>query len=276
MAEFDDSTFEYEVRKPQPGLARANLLFAREIAYPDLRPAQFLFTLDDWANQIQERCRFTDTVLTRIGHMEDYLFGELGLHGNHEQYDDPRNSYLNQVMARRLGLPIALSAIFIEIGSRLGLQVEGVGMPGHFIVGVQAEAGRYYFDPFNGGVEVTEDDAARLVLDSTGRSGRFDPTWLMPTSNRDIIARMLTNLRNVYVRDNSWPEAVATVERLRMVQPDVTTHLRDLGLLHFRNNSPRLAATHLEAYLQRDPSAPDARDMQRRLNSVLDDYARLN
>jgi regulator of sirC expression with transglutaminase-like and TPR domain len=276
VAQSESSTFQQEVRQPNPNLARANLLFAREIAYPDLKPAHFLFTLHDWADEIQKHCRRTDTVLTRVGHLCDYLFGTLNLNGDADHYEDPRNSYLNQVIIRKLGLPIALSAVFIEVGRRIGLEVEGVGMPGHFIVGVQAEAGRYFFDPFNGGGEVTEGDAARLVYESTGRSGKFDPTWLDPTPTRDIITRMLVNLRNVYVRAGSWPEAVATVEHLRMVQPDVTSHLRDLGLLHFRNNSPRKAATNLEAYLLREPDASDARDMQRRLNAVLDEYARLN
>lgn len=277
MEDIDRWTFRQEVRGSHPpGLARAALLFAREIAYPDQTPSLYLAQLDDWAAAIRREFSARDTVLTRVRHLSDFLFGAIDLRGNREDYDDPRNSFLNEVMTRRLGIPISLSVIFVEVGKRVGLKVEGVGLPGHFIAGVQAEAGRYYFDPFNGGVEITEDDAVRLVEQSTGRSGYFDTTWLDPSSPRDIIARMLNNLRGVYLQREAWPEAIAVVEHLRILQPDEVNHLRDLGVLHHHNGSPRQAADLLDAYLARAPNAPDAAVARNILATILDGYTRLN
>ncbi len=277
VTDVDASSFEREVRGPHPpGLARAALLFAREIAYPDLTPSLYLAQLDDWAAAIRRGFSARDTVLTRVRHLSDFLFGAIDLRGNREDYSDPRNSYLNEVMTRRLGLPISLSVIFIEAAERIGLQVDGVGTPGHFIVSVHAEAGRYFFDPFNGGVEITEDEAAQLVQQSTGHTGPFDPAWLDPSPARDIIARMLNNLRHVYVQLQAWPEAIAAVDHLRILQPHTAHHLRDLGVLHHHNGSPRQAANLLEAYLARASNAPDAAAARSMLATILDEYTRLN
>src|SRR6185503_16365025 len=255
--DIDRLKFKQEVRGPhQPGLARAALLFARQIAYPALRPSTCLAELDEWARAVRARIPAHATVLSRVSRLTDYLFGILNLRGNHLDYDDPRNSFLNEVMARRLGLPITLSVVFIEVGMRLGLQAEGVGLPGHFIVAVRAEAGRYFFDPFNGGREVTPDDCARLVEESVGHTGPFDPRWLNPSPPDSIIVRMLSNLRNVYVQRQTWPEAIAVLECLRVAQPEEPEHLRDLGLLHYRSDSPRQAAELFEAYLTKAPNAP--------------------
>lgn len=276
MMDVNASTFKREVRQSDPDLARAALLYAREIAYPDLRPSHYIAQLDFWADAVQRHLSRTDTILTRVGHLADYMFGDLHFRGNTTNYLDARNSYLNEVMDRRLGLPITLSVIFMELGQRLGLPVEGVGLPGHFIVGVQAEAGRYFFDPFNGGVEVTDDDAARLVHDSIGHTGSLNPDWLNPTPPRAILARMLNNLRNTYIEQQAWDQAISVVEHLGQLQPDLPDHLRDLGLLHYRNQSPRRAFSLLEEYLTRAPNAPDAADIRARVSVMLDQYTKLN
>ena len=269
-------TFDHEISQPAPGLARANLLFARAIAYPDLRPSAYLAQLDDWAKTVQRRFNRADTALTRVGHLCDFLFGDLNLRGNREDYQDPRNSYLNEVMDRKTGLPITLAVVFVEVGERIGLRVDGIGLPGHFVVGVRAEAGMYYFDPFNGGGEVTVEECDRLVRQSTGYSGKFDPGWLDPTPPLAIIGRMLNNLRGVYVQRDLWPEALAVVEHLRIAQPEEPAHLRDLGLLHYRNHSPRRAIELLTEYLTRAPTAPDAPSVQQSLATIAGQYARLN
>lgn len=277
MQDIDRLTFKQEVRGPRPpGLARAALLFARQIGYPDLQPSTYLAQLDEWARAVRHRLPPNATMLSRVARLADYLFGTLNLRGNPQDYDDPRNSFLNEVMTRRLGLPITLSVIFIEVGSRVGLQVEGVGLPGHFIVAVRAEAGRYFFDPFHGGGEVTPDDCARLVNQALGHPGPFNPRWLDPSPPDAIIARMLQNLRNVYVQRESWREAIGVLDCLRAAQPDEPEHMRDLGLLHYRNDSPRQAAELFEAYLTMAPNAPDAETVRNNLTLLIDQYARLN
>jgi regulator of sirC expression with transglutaminase-like and TPR domain len=276
MIDLNMSSFKREVRQAEPDLARAALLYAREMAYPNLVPSNYIAQLDSWADTVQRRLNRTDTILTRVGHLADFMFGELHFKGNTVDYIDPRNSYLNDVMDRRLGLPITLSVVFMEIGQRLGLPVEGVGLPGHFIVGVQAEAGRYFFDPFNGGSEVTEDDAARLVHDSIGHTGVLGEDWLDASPPRAILMRMLNNLRNTYIEQKAWAEAIAAVEHLSQLQPDLPDHLRDLGLLHYRNQSPRRAFSLLEEYLTQTPDAQDADDIRARVAVMLDQYTKLN
>jgi regulator of sirC expression with transglutaminase-like and TPR domain len=277
VEDIDRIKFKQEMRGPNPpGLARAALLFARQIAYPSLRPSVYLAELDEWTRAVRHRIPAPASALSKVSRLTDYLFGTLNLRGNHLEYDDPRNSFLNEVMARKLGLPISLSVIFIEVGTRLGLKVEGVGLPGHFVVAVRAEAGRYFFDPFHGGGEVTPDDCARLVQESTGHTGDFDPRWLDPAPPEAIIGRMLSNLRNVYVQREAWPEAITVLECLRTAQPDEAEHLRDLGLLHYRSDSPRQAAELFEAYLNKAPNAPDADTVRNSLTLLVDQYARLN
>lgn len=280
MSDVDVSTFQSEVQDGRaPDLARAALLFAREIAYPDLQPSLYLSQLDDWAETVQRRLDPDDSTLTRLACLNDFLFGEIGLRGNRDDYADPRNSFLNEVMARQLGLPISLSVIFVIVARRIGLAAEGVGLPGHFIVGVPlpaAEGGWTYLDPFNEGMTVTRADAARLVQDSTGQAGSFQPEWLEPSPPRAILARMLFNLRGVYLGQEDWEHALAVVALLRLLQPETPEHLRDLGLLSIRNDALRLGVDLLEDYLQRQPEAEDAAAVQRTLRTVLDRFARLN
>ncbi|MBI3362382.1 MAG: transglutaminase family protein [Chloroflexi bacterium] len=273
----DRSNFRSEVRGPEPpGLARAALLFAREIAYPDLRPSIYLAQIDDWAEAVQRRLSPDDSISERVTRLTHFLFDDIGLRGNREDYADPRNSYLNEVMTRGLGLPISLSAIFLEVAQRIGLRAEGIGLPGHFIVAVHLQHSRRFLDPFNAGLTVNAEDAARLVSDTTGFAGSLQHEWFAPSPPDVIIARMLFNLRGAYVRREAWPQAIAVVEHLRILQTDTPDHLRDLGLLHFRNNSLRAGASFLEEYLVRHPAAQDAPSIRQNLAAVLEQLARLN
>ncbi len=206
----------------------------------------------------------------------EWLFQQLGFSGNTADYADPRNSYLNQVLERRLGIPITLSVVFLEVAQRLGLPAEGVGLPGHFIVSVAGEDAPVYLDPFHGGRELTLDDCAELVRRSAGVDGPFDPQWLAPTPPRDIVARMLNNLRAFYVSVEDWPLAIKIAERLAVLQPAVAAHLRDLGLLHYRTGAFGKASALLNEYLVRDPGAPDVTAVRESRNRLLDELARLN
>ena len=138
MIAIDQSSFKQEVRAANgPGLARAALLFAREIAYPELRPSEWLARLDHWADDVQGRIPADEPPWEQAQRLSDFLFSEIGLRGNREEYTDPRNSYLNEVMERGLGLPILLSVIYVEVATRLGLQAAGIGLPGHFVAAVE-------------------------------------------------------------------------------------------------------------------------------------------
>ena len=273
----DNLTFAEEIARPAGlGLARAALLYAREIAYPELKPSTYLARLAGWAEAAAARCPSWDSAQARANRLAQLLFDEFGLRGNQEEYHDPRNSYLNDVIDRRLGLPISLSAIFLEIAGRIELPAEGVGLPGHFIVAVRGDNRRIFLDPFHGGVQLSMDDLQELVHDITGYAGSIRPEWLAPVSTDAVLARMLRNLQSVYVEKEEWSRAVAVVEHLRVLHPRAPEHVRDLGLLHYRLGSLRSAATCLQEYLARNPDAADAGQVRSMLDDLLVQLARLN
>ncbi len=278
MNEIDRATFHSEVRAAGEDLspARAGLLFAREIAFPDLRPSDYLAQLEDVALAARVVLAPHATAETRGLALAEFLFQSLGLRGNRADYYDPRNSYLNEVLVRRLGIPISLSAVYLEVGRQLGLPVAGVGLPGHFIVAVDAPAGPLYLDPFNDGVRLTLEDCVQRVRSASGYSGAFDPRWLNFIPPREIVARMLNNLRGFYVQVEDWPLAIAVLERLRELQPGVPAHLRDLGLLHYRNGALRLASSLLGEYLAREPDAADFDAVRQSRDLLVEHLVRLN
>ena len=180
------------------------------------------------------------------------------------------------MLERRLGLPISLSVVFLHLAERLGLPATGIGMPGHFIVSVQGEAGPVYLDPFNAGRRLTVAECAELVQGAMGPAASFDPAWLNPTPRRDIVARMLNNLRGFYVSVEDWGMAIGIMERLLVLQPDEASHVRDLGVLHYRNGAVRRAAELLAEYLVLRPGASDAEAVRQGRDRLWEELARLN
>lgn len=278
MTEIDSTTFEAEVSRAGDNLSpvRAGLLLARECAYPNLRPSDCLTQLDELAGEARPRLAAHLTAETRAAALAEYLFQTEGFRGNRADYSDPRNSYLNEVLERRLGLPITLSVIFLEVARQLDLAAAGVGLPGHFIVSVLGDDGPVYLDPFNTAQELTLAECAVLVQGAMGRAAGFDPVWLKPTPQRDIVARTLNNLRSFYVSVEDWPLAIRVLERLRMLQPAVSSHVRDLGVLHYRNGAIRRASELLNEYLARSPAAADVDAVCKGRDRLWEELARLN
>ena len=200
-------------------LAEAALAIAQE-EYPTLDRAQYLLALDDLGEAARPRVARESTVLGVANALSHLLFEEQQFRGNAEDYYDPRNSYLNDVLSRRLGIPITLGLVYIETARRAGVDAEGVGMPGHVIVRVRAHGETALVDPFHGGTLLTEDDCLALVSASTGYTGPFEPSFLEPMSKRDFLARMLNNLKQVYLNERDYPRALAAVERLVLLHPD--------------------------------------------------------
>lgn len=276
--EIDHTTFTQEVQAAGEALSpfRAGLLFAREVAYPQLRPSDYVIQLEDLAEAARPVVAAHRGAHARGIALAQFL-AQAGFRGNTVDYGDPRNSYLNQVLERGLGLPISLSVIFLEIGRRLRLPVAGVGLPGHFIVSVGGAEGDLYLDPFFQGRTLTVDDCQELVGAVTGKSvAGFDPRWLAPTAPRAILARMLANLRNFYASVEDWPPAVAVLERLRVLQPEVAAYTRDLGVLQYRQGRLRQAARLLDEYLAREPQAADVETVRQGRDLMLKELARLN
>jgi regulator of sirC expression with transglutaminase-like and TPR domain len=269
-------TFLQEIQREPVNLARAALSFSQEISYPGLDIAAYLAQLDRLAEQFHQAYPQQMSPLRKAESLADYLFQELGFEGNTQDYDDPRNSYLNDVLERHLGIPISLSVLFLAVAERLGLPAEGVGLPGHFIVGIPGPDGVLYLDPFNHGQALTIIDCARLVELSTGYSGQFQNAWLQPFSPRAILARMLYNLRNTYIQQNKWRMALPVVEHLLLLQPDQPDHLRDLGTIYRQTGALRKAIACYQRYLAMAPEAADTELVKRNLQETARMLANLN
>ncbi len=269
------STFAEAVSTPRIDLERAALLYAREIAYPDLQPGPYLEQLDDLAGQARMRLD-GDAPAEQAEALGLFLFGAMGFQGNVDAYFDPANSYLNQVLEHRLGIPITLSVVYGAVAARLGLRVYGVGLPGHFIVGIDAGPATAYFDPFHGGIRRSRAECERLVAQATGFTGPFDDRWLLPMTERAILTRMLNNLVGAHSRRQEWPQAIGAAERLQVVDPDEPGHLRDLGLLLGQDHQYRRACEVLEGYVHLSPAPADAALVRRRIVEIKSMLARLN
>src|SRR5213593_92455 len=203
----------------QTDLARAALAIAR-IAYPDLDPAPYVRQLDDLAAAVRPRLLPRASPEAAVTELAGYLFGECGFRGNQEEYYDPRNSYLNDVLERRTGIPISLSVLLIETGVRLGLGIEGVGFPGHFLVRVAGSRGPILLDPFFGGRVIGRDemlDRLRAFYAAGGGPAganlqRVLPQVLQATGPQGILGRMLANLLRIYLDRNDHVHALDTVD----------------------------------------------------------------
>lgn len=271
-----DLTFAEMVQRPSPNLPQAALLLAKELAYPQLDLAHNLRQLDDLADRAAQRVRLNDSTAVRAELLSDFLFKDEQFRGNTAVYDDPRNSYLNEVLARRLGIPISLSVLYLAVAERMQLPAFGVGLPGHFIVGVAVRGDTLFFDPFHGGGRLSAADCARLVELTVGYTGAFQQEWLTAVSTHEILARMLNNLRIIFTQRHQWPEAIAVVERMRQIQPENPHHLRELGVMYYQVGQMRQAASYLDAYLHKEPNASDAQTIRQGIADALNKWASQN
>lgn len=260
----------------EPGaLAEAALLIAAE-EYPALDVAAWLARLDALGARARERvpprgdADQTAAALTRLL-VEDY-----GLRGNDADYYDPRNSFLNEVLERRLGIPLTLSLVYMDVGARAGVAVRGVGLPGHFVVRLERGETVRLLDPFNGGRPLDEADCRRLVERLGGGRLRFEPAHLRAVSARAILIRMLANLKGVYTALGDWRRARGAVDRILLLAPEAVGELRDRGLLSARLGKPVAAIGDWEAYLRRVPDAKDAATVRRHLRALRQAQAALN
>lgn len=238
-------------------LAEAALLIAQD-EYPDLDRKAYLDRLSAMGLVARERIADPSDPLRAIRVVNDYLFGELGFHGNTGNYYDPRNSFLNQVLDRRTGIPITLSVVYMEVGRGVGLGIEGVGLPGHFIVKCRRPDDEIFIDPFNGGAILTEQDCARKVQEMYGKNLPFQRDFLSAVTKKQILARILNNLKGIYFTSKNYRQALAAVDRILTFMPDAAGDIRDRGLIYYKLGSYSRAVADLERYLRMAPKAADA------------------
>ncbi|MCB8944190.1 MAG: tetratricopeptide repeat protein [Ardenticatenaceae bacterium] len=269
-------TLQDELRLTPLNLSRAALCFARDIAYPGLDIGRYVRQLNDLAESARLAIPTKDPIAIRAELLSSFLFQQAGFRGNQDDYSDWRNSFLNEVLERRLGIPITLSAIYLEVARQLDIPAQGVSLPGHFIVSVWDGAQTYYFDPFHGGGRLSVNDCALLVQHTTGYHGPFQTAWLSAVAPRDVLIRMLNNLRIHTLQQEMWAEAVKVLTCLVAAQADFPQHLRDLGLLYYRLGDFVAASRYLDGYLQRQPNAPDAALLRQTVAETLTRWASLN
>ena len=258
--------FTQAALSPDPDLAIASLLIAR-VEYPNLDAAPYLAHLDALGAEATLRVAAASIEpgeapthvdpdrYARVMALNDYLFGELHFVGNDANYEDPRNSFLNEVLDRRTGIPITLAMLYMEVARRAGLGVEGINFPGHFLLRCRARRGLPYsedliIDAFHGGAILSEDACRQLLRRHAGNDAVFDLDVMSHATKPQILARVLLNLKRVYVRMHSFPQARDITQLMLAVDPSAVNELRDRGLLAYHLKDFSGALRDLQAYLQ--------------------------
>jgi len=244
-------------------LARAALVIAR-LEYPSLDPVPTLATLSALGDRAAERLHQLDAapVRTRIAALNQLLYEDENFAGNHDHYDDFRNSLLNVVLERRLGIPISLAVVYMEVARRAGLDVRGVAFPGHFLMRVANPAGEagVILDPFDGGDEVDEQGCRQLLARRLGDDAGYDEELLSPCSSRQIISRILNNLKRTYIELRSFEHARQVSDLILAVDPAALTEVRDRGLIAYHLDDYSAALRDLEDYFRLQTWSEDSRE----------------
>src|SRR3990172_6601372 len=254
-------------RDDELDLGAAALLIARE-EYPDLRVEDYIDRLDLLAAELVQRVDLEDGPQGVISVINRCLFDELGFHGDSQDYFDPRNSFLNDVLDRRTGIPISLSVVYMEVARRLGLPVEGVGLPGHFIVKYDTESSPILIDPFDGGPPLSREDSHDRVKAIYGPAAPFRESFLAAATKRQILARILYNLKGIYLRDKAHSKALGIVELLLALSPWDLEEVRDRGMIGFQLRSLGPAPEDLETSLRYCADAADAATVRQTLEAI--------
>ena len=254
------------------------LLIARD-EYPALDPAQYDALLQGHVEQVRAQVEAVDPWPQKMAAINRHLFDELGYAGDSEHYYDPRNSYLNEVFERRLGNPISLALVQIEVARRLGVPLDGVSFPGHFLVRLPVDDGVLVMDPFNRGRPLDEDELrqrARPHLNGEAPDDRALFQILNPATHRAILMRVLRNLHGVYAERDDWERAARSADRILRLSPDNGEALRDRGLAYLKMGYRQGARSDLARYLQLNPEAQDSGPLRERVVELSTGAAKTN
>jgi regulator of sirC expression with transglutaminase-like and TPR domain len=239
-------------------LAEAALLIAAE-EYADLRPSAYLNQIARMSTELKRRIK-TEVEPRRVVETANaYFFEELHFKGNREEYYDPRNSFLNEVIDRRIGIPITLAVLYLAVGEGAGLPVRGVGMPGHFLVKyAPAAVGlEVFIDAFNGRT-LTRAECTKMLQEMYGGAVEMRPALLEPSGKRQILARILNNLKSLYLSGSDLARALAASDRIMLTDPHLTSEWRDHGLIQFQLRRDTAALKDFSRYLAVRPEPEDA------------------
>ena len=270
---------EAENSAPLP-LTEAAIAIAQDV-YPRLDVGQVQFDIDRLAATLKARLPRDASTVHRLRTLNHYFFRELGFQGNRNDYYDPDNTYLNKVLERRRGIPISLAIVYMEIGEQIGLRLRGVSFPGHFLVKLTVRSGDIFLDPFTGASLSREELEERLAQYFEARKLEVPAELaLIPAiqeaSSRDILVRMLRNLKGIYHDRRAFERLLAVQQRLVILRPEAAEERRDRGLIYAQLECPRAALDDLNAYLSQQPDAPEAEEIRRTIAVLRDANDRLN
>lgn len=259
-------------------LVEAALLIAAH-EYPGLDVPAYQARMDRIALTLRSRLRRDIAPIEAIIALNRYLFEELGFGGNTRDYYDPRNSFLNEVLDRKLGIPITLALVYVEVGRRIGLALHGVSFPGHFLVKCPARDGVIVLDPYAGGASLALEDLRQRLR--ALRGGAAPPPeiarhMLAAAGKKEILARMLRNLKGIYLQRRDFPRALAASDRVIMLEPRAAEEYRDRAAIYLELECFRAALSDFRNYLMLKPGADDAEAVQRRVAELQQLAARLN
>lgn len=262
----------------QINLAEAALVIAAG-EYRDLDIDAYLKRLDDMAATLKRRLRRDISTSESLIALNRYLFEELGFAGNAAEYYDPRNSFLNEVLDRKLGIPITLSVVYIEVGRRIGLPLHGVSFPGNFLVKCIVRDGAIVLDPYAQGASLgVEELRQRLKTLRNGIESAPEAvnSLITAASNKEILARMMRNLKGIYLQRNEMMKALSIAERIIAIAPDAAEEYRDRGRIYLNLECFRAALADFRSYLLLKPEAGDADEVQQKAFELRQLAARLN
>jgi regulator of sirC expression with transglutaminase-like and TPR domain len=255
MSEFD---FLLTLDDSEIDLAEAALIIAKD-EYPELDIGRYLEQIDQFALDVAERLEESSDAEVIISTLNDYLFEEQGFSGNMDDYYDPKNSLLNDVIDRRRGIPISLSIIYLETGRRLGLDLEGVCFPGHFLVRFNVGQGTIVLDPFFGGVSLSEDELEfRLSRLTDHETQETLEELLAPASNKSILERVLRNLRGIYMQNATHEKALNTCNKILSLTPANAQEYRLRGSIYQAMECHSLALADFRRYLKLEPETEES------------------
>jgi len=259
--------FRRAVERPEDALdlGRAALVIA-ESEYPRLDTTAYLARIDELAVSVAKHQTGDESGPHRsIAALNYVLFQKCAFRGNRDDYFDAKNSFLNEVIDRRIGIPITLSVLYMEVARRIGLPLLGVGFPGHFLVKYQDDREEIVIDPFNRGDIRTPDSLQQLLAGLYGKPVALSPQLLDPVTKRQILRRMLNNLKFIYLRQRDFVKALAALDRMMIAEPNLAEDLRERGQVYLALEYFPQAKADFESYLRLAPDAPDAEKIRDQL-----------
>ena len=264
-----------ELEDEKIDLIRAALLIARG-EYPDLDVEVYAARVEELARRVAALASDLHPQRT-LGALQHVLFEEVRLRGNREDYYDPRNSFLNDVLDRGLGIPITLSIVYMEVARRVGLHLFGVGLPGHFLLKRYNEDGQeMLIDCFNRGDILSRQDCQSRLDEIYSGEMTMRPEFLRPISRRQILTRMLNNLKAVYLSTRNFRKALPIADLILLIHPRSSEDVKQRALLRYSMGLHRLAAEDLDDYLKLSPHASDAEEIRQMTLSIRRMLASMN